>query len=68
MKKKRVSKFWQTLLFCGIVALFNWTPVGRFLQSSFLLNAVLGIIVFLWIIAIMVTWSDIKEKLGKYKK
>ena len=56
-------------LFGGfLIVATQFTPVGKWLQSPLLLEVVLGIIVLLWIAALMLTWSGIKKKLLEIKK
>lgn len=63
-----MSKLKQYFLLGGIIFLIQWSPVRQMLQSSTFLNVVWGIIGFLLIVAVIVTWPGIKKKLKERKK
>ena len=63
-----MSKLQQYILLGGLLFLIYGTPIGRLLKSSAFLNVVWGMIGFLLIVAVIITWPEIKEKLKKKKK
>ena len=63
-----MSKLKQYVLLGGLIFLICGTPIGRLLKSSTFLNVIWGIIGFLLIIAVIVTWPEIKEKRQTKKK
>ena len=63
-----MSKFQQYFILGGGILLIQWAPIRQLLQSSTFLNVVWGIIGFLLIVAVVITWPGIKKKLKEWKE